>query len=36
MEITNTSAAPATRGWNDYEFVTAGTYVPANDAVPNP
>ncbi len=36
MEITNTSAAPSTRGWNDYEFVTSGSYVAANDAVPNP
>jgi hypothetical protein len=36
MEITNTSAAPATRGWYDYEYVTAGTYTPANDTVDNP
>jgi len=36
METTNTSAAPATRGWSDYEFVTSGTYTPANDAVDNP
>jgi len=36
MEITNTSAAPSTRGWYDYEYVTSGTYTPANDAVDNP
>jgi len=36
MEITNTSAAPATRGWFDYEYVTSGTYTAANDAVNNP
>ena len=36
MEITNTSAAPSARGWYDYEFVTSGTYMPANDAVDNP
>ncbi len=36
MEITATSAAPATRGWHDYEYVTSGTYTPADDAVANP
>jgi hypothetical protein len=36
MEITNTSAAPSTRGWYDYEYVTSGTYTPANDSVDNP
>lgn len=36
MELTNTSADPATRGWNDYEFVYKTTDTPANDAVPNP
>jgi rhamnogalacturonan endolyase len=36
LELTNTSAAPGMRGWNDYSFVTAGTAVPPNDAVPNP
>jgi hypothetical protein len=36
LEITGTSAAPATRGWHDYEYVTSGTYTPANDAVANP
>jgi hypothetical protein len=36
MEITDTPAAPSTRGWYDYEYVTSGTYTPANDAVNNP
>src|ERR1700728_1652115 len=36
MEITNQSAAPATTGWNDYEFLYGSTYVGANDALPNP
>jgi hypothetical protein len=36
LELTNTSAAPPVRGWNDYSFVTAGTSTPPNDAVPNP
>jgi hypothetical protein len=36
LELTNTSAAPAVRGWNDYSFITAGTAVSPNDAVPNP
>lgn len=36
MEITNQSAAPATTGWNDYEFLYGGTYVGANDAAQNP
>jgi rhamnogalacturonan endolyase len=41
LELSNTSAAPATRGWNDYSFVTAGSTggsvtVPPNDAIPNP
>jgi rhamnogalacturonan endolyase len=41
LELTNTSAAPAVRGWNDYSFVTAGATggsvtVPPNDTVPNP
>jgi hypothetical protein len=36
FEIASTSAAPATRGWNDYEYVTSGTYTAANDAVNNP
>ncbi|MGD1030827.1 MAG: polysaccharide lyase family protein, partial [Opitutaceae bacterium] len=36
MEITNTPAAPSVRSWYDYEFVTSGTYIPANDAVDNP
>ena len=40
LELTNTSAEPSVRGWNDYSFVTAGmsglVTVPPNDAVPNP
>jgi rhamnogalacturonan endolyase len=41
LELTNTSAAPSARGWNDYSFVTAGATggsvtVSPNDALPNP
>jgi len=36
MEIAGASAAPATRAWYDYEYVTAGTYAPANDSKSNP
>jgi rhamnogalacturonan endolyase len=40
LELTNTSAAPSIRGWNDYTFVTTGASapvtVPPNDAIPNP
>jgi len=41
LELTNTSAAPAVRGWNDYSFVTAGptgasVTVSPNDTIPNP
>jgi len=41
LELTNTSAAPSVRGWNDYSFVTAGptggsVTVAPNDAIPNP
>ncbi len=36
MEITNQSAAPATTGWNDYEFLYGSTYVGANDGAENP
>lgn len=41
LELTNTSAAPSVRGWNDYSFVTAGATggsvtVSPNDAIPNP
>jgi hypothetical protein len=35
MEVTNQSANPATTGWNDYEFVTGGSNIRANDLVPN-
>ena len=36
LELTNTSADPATRNWNDYEFVYKSTDVQANDTLPNP
>jgi rhamnogalacturonan endolyase len=39
LELTNTSAAPATTGWNDYEYVptsSTSNNIRANDAVPNP
>jgi hypothetical protein len=35
MEMTNTSADHTVTGWNDYEFLTTGTYEPANDAIEN-
>jgi hypothetical protein len=35
LELTNTSAAPSTTGWNDYTFLN-GTTTLNNDAVPNP
>jgi hypothetical protein len=35
LELTNTSAAPSTTGWNDYTFLN-GTTTFNNDAVPNP
>jgi uncharacterized protein (TIGR03437 family) len=35
LEIANTSANPAVTGWNDYEYLTSGTYRPANDSLPN-
>jgi hypothetical protein len=36
MEITDTSADPAVRGWNDYEYLFGSAFTPADDAVPNP
>jgi hypothetical protein len=36
MEITDTSADPAARGWNDYEYLFGSAFTPADDAVPNP
>ena len=34
MEITNTSAAPSTRGWYDYEYITgANTQTAANNSL---
>ena len=35
MEISPRGANPTTTGWHDYEYVTSGTYVPANDAMAN-
>ena len=35
MEIANRTANPSTTGWHDYEYVTSGTYVAADDAVAN-
>jgi rhamnogalacturonan endolyase len=35
LELTNTSADPATTGWHDYTFLN-GTTTLNNDAVPNP
>jgi rhamnogalacturonan endolyase len=36
LELTNTSADPAVRGWNDYEYVYKTTDTKPNDAVSNP
>jgi hypothetical protein len=36
MELTNTSAVPATTGWNDYTYIFGNTTVLPNDALPNP
>jgi hypothetical protein len=36
MELTNTSADPAGRGWHDYEYIYKTTDTKANDAVDNP
>ena len=33
MEISKAGANPNSTGWHDYEYVTSGTYIPANDAV---
>lgn len=33
MEISKSGANPNTTGWHDYEYVTSGTYIAANDAV---
>jgi hypothetical protein len=35
MEIANTSADHTVTGWNDYEYLNATTYEPANDAIDN-
>ncbi len=39
VELTNTSAAPSTTGWNDYEYVptsSTSSIIHANDTVANP
>ncbi len=36
LELTDTSADPATRGWNDYEFVDSSTDTKVQDGLPNP
>jgi hypothetical protein len=36
LEVAPQSALPGLRGWNDYEYVAANVYLPANDALPNP
>jgi len=36
MEISDRSADPAVTGWNDYDYVDANGYQPANDAASNP
>jgi len=36
LELTNTSADPAVRGWNDYEFISKTADTKANDTLPNP
>jgi hypothetical protein len=33
MEVSSKGANPNTTGWHDYEYVTSGTYIAANDAV---
>ncbi len=33
LEISNTGADPNTTGWHDYEYITSGTDIAANDAV---
>jgi hypothetical protein len=36
LELTNTSAAPAATGWNDYSYFFGSTTVLNSDAVGNP
>jgi hypothetical protein len=36
LELTNTSADPAVRGWNDYTYIYGSTTTLNNDALPNP
>ena len=36
LELTNTSADPAVRGWHDYEYLYNAVDTKANDAVANP
>jgi hypothetical protein len=35
MEVSKTGANPNTTGWHDYEYVTSGTYIAADNAVSN-
>jgi hypothetical protein len=36
LEVAATSALPGVRGWYDYEYVAANTYLPADDTQSNP
>ena len=36
LELTNTSADPSVRGWNDYEYIYKATDTKANDSRSNP
>lgn len=36
LELSPNGANPSVTGWNDYSFVTSGTSISSNDAVPNP
>jgi hypothetical protein len=36
LELTDTSADPAVRGWHDYEYIYQNTDTPPNDAIANP
>jgi hypothetical protein len=33
MEISQSGANPNTTGWHDYEYVTSGIYIAADDAL---
>lgn len=36
LDLTNTTANPATTGWKDYTYISPGGTTQPNDAVPNP